>query len=480
MLPSRTQFAKIEELFNCDVEAENGEVGRKSTAKSRLSMINEEEWSDDEDFDDDYDYNDNMNSVHGNYLEAEYSNSHHIHDEQRTRKLELEAISESSSDCDDGNAHINGECVNDNGGGDHRESYRKSEYSNLTEEDRFLSEDDEIDPVEHMAPSFSRLSNHSLKTGVQNGVDCSDINDENHSIDIESEANLEYQMNNSDNILVDLDIPMEHDENATRDLSIPSEGSCNSPIDLSINERFCNAPSDFRQSYGDSSTKSRFEDDSICNSDGGGCEYEGKERNSGVVLQTGSPIQPITEYNDVPCALKTNTSPHSSDDRNVQRISPSLDSIVDDDWGVHKISTHPLEDIADDSKDCNPPDAVMSQRNPPVASRKNIKEVKKPLKSIKNVKPDRGGDDRVSSAVINHANSEKPLSMESRNNKGKGRAKSGFLMGNPMGSPRPSTESCESSSSANSTSSISSMDRLPHGVNSYRKANLDIFQSRRK
>lgn len=87
------------------------------------------------------------------------------------------------------------------------------------------------------------------------------------------------------------------------------------------------------------------------------------------------------------------------------------------------------------------------------------------------------------------------LSMEEEEggSRRKGRNDSGFLMGNPMTSPRPSEgegtsppsppwpgAERDSTSSNASAASTNSIDRLPRGVHVFRKASLDIFQSKRK
>jgi hypothetical protein len=92
-------------------------------------------------------------------------------------------------------------------------------------------------------------------------------------------------------------------------------------------------------------------------------------------------------------------------------------------------------------------------------------------------------------ALVANVSSDKALSMGSGDRKGpRRRNNSGFQMGNPMSSPRPSLDeggresssSVCSVSSVNSVGSVNSMDRLPRGVNVFRKPSLDIFQSTKR
>lgn len=73
------------------------------------------------------------------------------------------------------------------------------------------------------------------------------------------------------------------------------------------------------------------------------------------------------------------------------------------------------------------------------------------------------------------------LSMEGRGGgTPKQRSGSGFLMGNPMAAPSPGQEDEGERDSSASVSSVNSMDRLPRGVDVFRKPSLDIFQSKSK
>jgi hypothetical protein len=81
------------------------------------------------------------------------------------------------------------------------------------------------------------------------------------------------------------------------------------------------------------------------------------------------------------------------------------------------------------------------------------------------------------SSISTSAIAQKPLSMEGSGGVARKRNGSGFLMGNPMASPRGGSSDEET---RDSSSSVNSIDRLPHGVDAFRKPKLDIFQSSKR
>ena len=81
------------------------------------------------------------------------------------------------------------------------------------------------------------------------------------------------------------------------------------------------------------------------------------------------------------------------------------------------------------------------------------------------------------SSISTSALAQKPLSMEGSGGVARKRNGSGFLMGNPMASPRGGSSDEET---RDSSSSVNSIDRLPHGVDAFRKPKLDIFQSSKR
>jgi hypothetical protein len=401
LLPSRTQFAKIEELFNCAVDTIHDESNPMDSAHFSMGMIGEEDLSEDEDSDG------------SNYANRNWSS-------QRNLEAIGEEVTDSDSEEDQPFAHTR------------RSSAARQSVPDVSEEVNIIPSP----PSLNDRISASRRSAHNICEVT-------------HMMPPEPMISRLSGVRNSFHKVSEEDVIVVPPEPVTSRLS----GVRNSFHKVSEEEVNVVPPEPVTSRL--SGVRNSF--------------HKVSEEDVNVV-----PPEPVTSRLS---GVRNSFHKVSEEEVNVVPPEPVTSRLS----GVR----NSFHEVYEEEVNVVPPEPVTSRLSGVRNSFHGVSEISRNIPAQTAVPKSFAGKrnnnlqvrTQCKSSISTSAIAQKPLSMEGSGGVARKRNGSGFLMGNPMASPRGGSSDEET---RDSSSSVNSIDRLPHGVDAFRKPKLDIFQSSKR